>query len=521
MTSSHSQRRICQTAVCVIAICVVATMMSTWLPPVQAQSSNAGGASVQGFVYAKNSNGQPVADAVVTLASGTEASMPGLEASTKPARVTHSNADGAYHFVGVPDGTYTLQTEKPGYTEFAFGPIILAPKETKTVDLYLDPKKPSELSSADPQHEVTKKPAKQAPEFFDEPQFTVAGVTQATNAGGHGSDTVLRTTEALAKATLSLNSESKQDSAPAMGATERSLQDAITQNPRDAALHHQLAEVEEKLGNPLTAVREYQRAAELDPTEPNLFDWGTELLTHRALEPATEVFAKGNHLFPASVRTLVALGVTWYARGSYEQAALCMANASDLAPTEPTPYLFLGKMQSAQITPLEGSRERLARFAALHPENALANYYYAVSLWKQSGTEAEDGSRTSAQVESLLQKATHLDPKLEAAYLQLGMLYAQRGDFSRAIPAFQKAIDVSDGSSSEAGSERDDSLQAAHYRLAQAYSRLGDKIKAQEQLYIYTELTKKIKEDTEREHRQIQEFVISLRKQDSTSPPKN
>ena len=42
------------------------------------------------------------------------------------------------------------------------------------------------------------------PEFFDEPQFTVAGVTDPTNLGGHGSNTVMRTKEALAKDVASL-----------------------------------------------------------------------------------------------------------------------------------------------------------------------------------------------------------------------------------------------------------------------------------------------------------------------------
>src|SRR2546430_10492489 len=44
----------------------------------------------------------------------------------------------------------------------------------------------------------------------------------------------------------------------------------------------------------------------------------------------------------------------------------------------------------------------------------------------------------SARVESLLQKAVQLDPKLGAAQLQLGILYSQRTDFSRAISAYQK-----------------------------------------------------------------------------------
>jgi len=405
-----------------------------------------------------------------------------------------------------------------GYDEATAGPGNLTPKETTEIDLFLAPTKLLEPQSAPAATPAAAKPAPQGPEFFDEPQFTVAGVTQATNSGGHGSDVVLRTTEALAKATVSLTKESSAGSKSPTAATESSLLQAVALNPKDPALHHRLGNVEEDLGKPLEAVREYQRAAELDPSEPNLFDWGTELLTHRALEPATAVFKKGNRLFPKSVRMLVALGVAWYARGSYDQAAQCLANASDLAPDNPTPYLFMGKMQNVETTPSELSVARLARFAQLQPDNALANYYYAVSLWKQSasGTDNDNdhgnSNDRSARVESLLQKAVHFDPKLGAAYLQLGIFYSQRADFSQAISAYQKAIEVSPD---EVGPQLDDTLEEAHYRLAQAYLRTGDKASAQEQLQLHDQLAKKTKEDTERERRRIQEFVISLRNNNS------
>jgi len=402
---------------------------------------------------------------------------------------------------------------------------------------------------------VPQKSGAQAPEFFDEPQFIVAGVTQATNSGGHGSDTVIRTTEALAKATASLSKESaSKDSrispqpTPATG-DETSLRDTLARqpdnfeanrqlgqllaekgnapealhflqrasqlNPGSADVHHLLGAVEEKLDNPLQAVREYQRAAELTPSETNLFDWGAELLAHRALEPAAEVFAKGNRLFPKSSRMLVALGVAWYARGSYDQAAKCLVSASDLDPLDPPPYLFIGRMQSADIAPLESSVETLARFARLQPQNALANYYYAVSLWKQSegGTSSENGGEKSkdrsARIESLLLKAVHLDPKLSAAYLQLGILYSERGDIARAISAYREAI--------AAGSDFDDTLTQTHYRLAQAYLRNGEKDKAKEELELHAALIKKTKHDAERQRRQVQEFVISLRGDNSAT----
>jgi tetratricopeptide (TPR) repeat protein len=417
-----------------------------------------------------------------------------------------------------------------GYDEAIVNPVSLAQKETKRIDLTLESTKASRSQSAPPAKPATGKPGEQTPEFFDEPHFTVAGVTQATNSGGHGSDTVLRTTEALAKATISLSKESSVGSNSTTSyVTESSLRDAVTRNPKDPELHHLLAAVEEKLGHPLQAVREYQRAAELDPSEPHLFDWGTELLTHRALEPATEVFTKGNRLFPKSVRMLVALGVAWYARGSYDQAAQCLVNASDLAPDNPTPYLFLGRMQSVEGSPSKELVERLRRFAELQPDSALANYYYAVSLWKQSANSAdtrrenERENERSERVESLLRKAVHLDPKLGTAYLQLGILYAQRADFSRAISAYQKAIEVSpeEFSPEQVTPESTETLEVAHYRLAQAYLRTGNKTKAQEELQLHDRLAKKTKEHAERERRDIQQFVISLQNKNSASPPQN
>ena len=507
MTIGHFGRTRIYLFVCLLALSPA---------PTQAQSPEpARAATLQGYV--RDSSGRPLANATVFLEPTTAGQTP-----ANSMQIAHTAADGQFSFAPFPAGAYTLRAEMNGYGRTVVGPLNLTSKETEKVDLVLVPDKASE-----------------APEFFDEPQFTVAGVSPATNAGGHGSDTVLRTSEALAKATVSLGAEStspestSHESAPISTtsistAAESTLRDAVARNPKDPALHHRLAEVEEKLGNPLEAVREYQRAAELDPSEPNLFDWGTELLTHRALEPATEVFTKGNRLFPKSARLLIGLGVSCYARGSYDEATRSLVEASDLAPNNPTPYLFLGRMQSVQATPSEDSVERLRRFAQLQPDNALANYYYAVSLWKESviaadtDAEAEHDAERVKRVESLLQKATHLDPKLGAAYLQLGILYSQRADFSSAISAYRRAIAVgSEAVSPEevkpqfASPQLDEKLDEAHYRLAQAYLRTGDKASAQEELQLHAEISKKIKEDTARERREIQEFVISLQNQNS------
>jgi tetratricopeptide (TPR) repeat protein len=535
-----------------VAVCILA--VTTALVPGRTQSQEpTGNASLQGTVqgYVRDSRGRPTANATVFLQLAAEPENP-VAAQTQ---IAHTDSEGAYRFAALRAGIYTLRAEMNGHGSATVSPVNLAQKETKKIDLILASAKSVAPQSALPGAVVTREPDAQTPEFFDEPQFTVAGVTQATNSGGHGSDTVLRTTEALAKATASLSKESAGSSTAATSAaTESSLRDAVARepenfeanrqfgkllvdngraaegvpylerasrlNPRDPELHHLLGDVEEKLGNPLDAVREYQRAAELNPSEPNLFDWGTELLTHRALEPATEVFTKGNRQFPKSVRMLIALGVAWYARGSYDQAAQCLVNASDLAPDNPTPYLFLGKMQSVEGTPSEGSVERLRRFAQLQPDNALANYYYAVSLWKQSASAVDPGrdndrdTELSARVESLLEHAVHLDPKLGAAYLQLGILYSQRKDFSRAISAYRKAIEVNP---EQVSRESDETLEVAHYRLAQAYLRTGDKARAKQELQLHERLAKKTKDNAERERRASLQFVISLQNKQKKS----
>ncbi|HTU44725.1 MAG TPA: tetratricopeptide repeat protein [Bryobacteraceae bacterium] len=315
------------------------------------------------------------------------------------------------------------------------------------------------------------------PQFFDQPSFIVAGVTDNTYRGGHGSDTPLRASEALSNATVSLGN-----------------------SPATAAAPNQaLTQADEQSGDPLRAVQQLQRAAELNPTEPNIFEWGTELLAHRAPEPAAEVFTKGARLFPQSIRMLLGLASARYAAGSYARAADCFFEASDLAPKDPTPYLFLGKVQAREILESAGYEERIARFAKLEPANALASYYYAVTIWnRRRGAEDLEAQKKTC---ALLQKAIALDPHLGPAYLQLGILYAEQHKYREAIHTYLQAINASP------------SLEEAHYRLSEAYRATGDRTKATQEVEAYNRISKESADKVERERREVQQFVIALRSQ--------
>jgi tetratricopeptide (TPR) repeat protein len=322
-----------------------------------------------------------------------------------------------------------------------------------------------------------------APQFYDEPQFTVAGVKDPSETGGHGSDTVRRTTEALTKETVGLGGGAAKTTDQERGAA------------RDATSHHALADLEEKQGDSLAAVREYQHAAELSPSEINLFDWGAELLLHRAYEPASEVFAKGRRLFPGSVRMAMGVGVAAYALGSYDLAAQRLCEASDVDPSDERPYQFLGKLQAVGSGLVPGVVERLERFERLQPENATATYYHALALWKRRDGHPE----AAAQVERLLRKAVGRDPRLAVGYLQLGVLYAERKDWPKAIGALQSSVNV------------DPDLEEGYFRLANAYRMAGEPGKAKVELERYQRIAKKNNGQAARDRHEIAQFVYSSR----------
>jgi len=325
--------------------------------------------------------------------------------------------------------------------------------------------------------------------FSDEAHFTVAGVTDTTSLGGHGSDPVRRNSDALSKETAHLSGTTSGAS------DEAAIREKLGQG-ENADLRFQLAEIEEKSGRSLDAVNDYQRAAQLDPSEPHLFAWGAELLLHRAFEPAIEVFGKGQKLYPDSVRMILGLGAATYATGSADQAKRIFLQACDIAPTDPTPYLFLGRVQATESELPAGWTERLKRFLEIEPKNAQAHYFYAVALTKKPTSPEQ-----LVLAESQLKTAVALDGRLGDAYLELGILASRRGDLPGAAMYLQKAVEYT--------VLPDD----AHYRLAQVYRRMGETEKARQETELYRQASEKKKQQVEQERHELQQFVYTLREQ--------
>src|SRR3954453_2751430 len=175
-----------------------------------------------------------------------------------------------------------------------------------------------------------------------------------------------------------------------------------------ADVHRLVGELDEKLGDPLAAVHEFEHSVRIDPTEQSYFEWGSELLLHRAVWQAREVFAAGVKAYPKSARMLTALGAALFEGALYDEAAQKLCEASDLNPADPEPYTFMGKIEISAPNPLPCIEQKLARFVAQRPTDPLANYFYARALWKQKGTSIDPP--TLERVQDLLTRAVNSDP---------------------------------------------------------------------------------------------------------------
>jgi tetratricopeptide (TPR) repeat protein len=271
-------------------------------------------------------------------------------------------------------------------------------------------------------------------------------------------------------------------------------------------LHNLLGQIEEKDGQYVAAENQFEAAARMEPSESNLFDWASELLLHRTLDPAVKVFEEATARYPDSPRLMVGLGMAYYARGNYDDAVKAFLKGADLNPADARCYKFLARAYDSSPSQAAEVIERFKKFADLQPHNGQALYYYAMSLWK--GKRAQDPDLDLKQIESLLREAIAESPALPEAHLQLGNLNADQGKFAEAIPEYQRALEL------------DADLADAHYRLGQAFVRTGQKDRAQGEFDVYQKLRAQHLADLEKQRAEIRQFVYSERvsEKDSVRP---
>jgi len=269
-------------------------------------------------------------------------------------------------------------------------------------------------------------------------------------------------------------------------------------------LHNLLGQIEEKDGKFVEAVNQFETAAHMDPSDDNLFDWGSELLLHRTYEPAIDVFQAASKRYPKSPRLLIGLGMSLYSLGKYDEAVQALLTAADLDPTDARCYLFLSKAYDSSPTLAAGVIQRFKHYADLEPGNALAQYYYAISLWK--GKRTEDSSVDLGTIEALLKHAVTMDEKLPEAHVQLGNLYADQHAWDKSIPEYVRALALNPN------------LPDAHYRLGQDYVHVGKKELAQSEFDTYQKQRAEHLAEIDKERAEVQQFVYAEKNNSAAKP---
>ena len=277
----------------------------------------------------------------------------------------------------------------------------------------------------------------------------------------------------------------------------RRLTTELLQQKNSGEYHSLLGKLDEKEAKYVEAANEFGTAAALDPSEENLFTWGSEFLVHRAYEPAIQVFQQGSQRFSDSPRLWVGLGMALYSRGLYEPAIHALLKAADLNAQDPRCYLFLSKAYLSAPAEADQVIERFRRYAVLQPNNAKAQFYYALSLWK--GRRADTESIDTKIVESTFLHSLTLDDRDAETHLQLGIFYNDARLYEQAMVQFQRAQQL------------DPELADAHFRLGRAYLRIGEKEKAEVEFARFKQLQAQHQAQVDKERAEVQQFVIAMK----------
>jgi tetratricopeptide (TPR) repeat protein len=212
-----------------------------------------------------------------------------------------------------------------------------------------------------------------------------------------------------------------------------------------------------------TAIRLHE-AAQRDPSEENLLTLSRHLVAYNGAADAVKILTWGIEKHPQSAPLKVVLAAAHYALSDYDQAAKSICDAVDADPADLRTLVFLADFKAISPPHQPALAQRLKNYAGRYPENAFAQFHYALTL-------------PANEQEPQLQKAIQLDPTLPGPALELGILLANRGAAKEALPHLQTAVRLQPNS------------QKAHYRLARLYQQLNQSAKAKPHLDAVRRLT--------------------------------
>lgn len=252
-------------------------------------------------------------------------------------------------------------------------------------------------------------------------------------------------------------------------------------------------DIDEKLGRYKQAAQHDLNAAQLEPSETNIYVLGVELLRHWTFGPAIQALSAGVKKYPDSRRMRLGLGIAYYGNGNYDQAIPILA---DLLAEAPGNVLYADLLGRTCTVLTEGNHPRcatLVQFALRHPQNAMLATYAATSILHQPSSP-----RQLKVAKQMLQQAIAARPKLAQARLEMGVLLQTESKWAESVGPLETAIRLQPD------------LAQAHYRLALAYSHLGRHTEAQRQIALDREYSKSQQQNLNARMQEITTLVVKM-----------
>ncbi len=237
------------------------------------------------------------------------------------------------------------------------------------------------------------------------------------------------------------------------------LLDLIKNGQMNGEIFSLLAWCDWKTGNPGRAIRAFEQAIEIAPSnEAHYLDFIRILREAGRLPDALEFAKKGILKLPNSPSLQELRGEIETRMGLHRDAILSFGQAVRLDPASPTAWIGLGLAQANDLK-IEAAITTFDKAVQRFPRHALVYQEYGRMLLIPWVAEGNPGSEPRAV--NLLEKAVSLGPSLAEPHYQLGNLALQKGNTEEAMKHLKQAAQL------------DPTSSKTHFALERLYRKLG------------------------------------------------
>jgi tetratricopeptide (TPR) repeat protein len=273
-----------------------------------------------------------------------------------------------------------------------------------------------------------------------------------------------------------------------------------------AELEDLLGDIQESRGDNLAALKSYQAAIALAPSEEKYrLSLALEFLKHKSFDAAQVVLHQLEDSQPNSWRAEFALGMVEYFEGNEEGACPILLRAADLSPDPPITLKYVGDIQMDRAAgPDPAIMSRLCSYSDRHPKDAEMQYYCGALLFRR-----DYASENKANMPDILQRlktAARQLPDDPGPHCQLGKAY-------RWLEQWQSALHES-----EICARLDPHSAQAHYRLAQIYHHEGQTDKAKAESLLFETESKRVADEIAKRDTTMKTFLYTIQKETPRQP---